>query len=108
MCTGYHAVHQLVHIVLVVVDGGSEAQVIVLGTQNLIVERELDTLVRGLTDILILIAETSRGIAGNAHQNILGGVPVELDATAQLAIPEAEVQTDVTRDGGLPLQVGVS
>ena len=50
---------------------------------------------------------TSGSIYGHLHQNVLRGVPVELNATTQFTIPETEVQTDITADGGLPLQVRI-
>ena len=106
--TRHDAFHQLVDIVLVVVDGSTETQVEVLGTDNLIVQGQLDTLVGGLADVLILIAETGGGVARHTHQDILGGVPVDIQGTAQFTIPETEVETDVTGDGGLPLQVGIT
>ena len=94
--TGGYTFHQLIDIVLVVVDGSTEAQVEILGTDNFIIQGEFDTLVGGLTDILVLITETSGGIARHTHQDILGGVPVEVEGTTQLTIPETEVETDIT------------
>ena len=44
---------------------------------------------------------------GHLHEDVLGGVPVGLEATTELTVPEAVVDTEVTADGGLPLQVGV-
>ena len=43
----------------------------------------------------------------DAHQNVLRGIPVQVDTTAELSVPEAIVDTEVTRHGGLPLQVGI-
>ena len=91
MGTGGYSFHQLIDIVLVVVDSSTEAQVEILGTDNLIIQGEFDTLVGGLTDILILITETGGGIARHTHQDILGSVPVEVEGTAQLTVPETEV-----------------
>ena len=108
VCRGYHLVLQLVHLVLVVVVGQPEAEAPVFLAHDVIVQRQLDASVRGACDVLHLVAEARRGVAGHEHQHVLRGVVVEVEATVQLAVPEAEVETDVARDGGLPLQVGVA
>ena len=96
MGTGGYTFHQLIDIVLVVVDGRTEAKVEILGTDNLIIQGEFDTFVGGLADILVLITETGGGITRHTHQDILGGVPVEVEGTTQFTVPETEVETDVT------------
>ena len=107
VCTGDNTVHQLIHIVLVVVEGHAEVEVEVLRLDDVVGQRELNTLVRGLSDVLVLIGEACAGVARHTHKNVLCGVPVQLEATAE-ATCESEVDTDIPRHGGLPLQVGIA
>ena len=105
---GIYAFEHLLHVVLIVIVGGVHAQVEVLRTDNLIEDGQFDTLIGGLTNVLVLITVTSAFGNGNAHQNILGGVPINIEATTQFSVPETEIETKVARDCCLPLQVGVS
>ena len=70
-------------------------------------ERELQTLVLGLTHVAVLEVVTGT-LYGECDEQVFRGVDVSLDCTIQFSTQQGEVQTDVTGDGGLPLQVGVS
>ena len=70
-------------------------------------EAELKTLVLGLTHVAILVVVTCTTYR-ELDEQVLSGVQVSLDGTVQLAAEECEVKSEVTCDGGLPLQVGVS
>ena len=68
---------------------------------------ELKTLILGLTHVTILVVVTCTAYR-ELDKQVLGGVQIGLDGTIQFATEQGEVQTYVTGDGGLPLQVGVS
>nr|GFC83807.1 hypothetical protein [Tanacetum cinerariifolium] len=44
---------------------------------------------------------------GHAVENVLGRALVHVERAAELALPETEIQADITRGGGFPLDVGV-
>ena len=102
------AFEHLFHVVLVVIIGGVDAQIEVLRTNNFIEDGQFDTFIGGLTNVLVLITVASAFGNGNAHQDIFGGIPINIEATTQFPVPETEVETEVTTDRGLPLQVWVS
>ena len=95
---------QLVHVVHVIVVGQVGTQIEVLAADDLIVQSKFDTLVGGLTYILVLIDITGGVVDRHFHQNVFGGVPVEVEATTELATPHTEVETEVAGNGGLPHQ----
>ena len=70
-------------------------------------EAELKTLILGLTHVAILVVVTCTTYR-ELDEQVLSSVQVSLDGTVQLTAEECEVQTEVTCNGGLPLQVGVS
>ena len=69
-------------------------------------DRELDTLIVRRTDIaeLVVVAACRKTIF---EDEVFGGVPIEVDGSAQTLIPETVVHTDITGDGGLPFEVGI-
>ena len=97
---------EVLDLILIKTDVTAEIDTPVLLVYNMPCEAELKTLVLGLTHvtILVIITCTSRG---EENQQVLCGVQVSLNGTVQLTTEECEVETDVTGNGGLPLQVGV-
>ena len=67
----------------------------------------LQSLVLSLTHVAILVVVTCTTYR-ELDEQVLSSVQIGLDGTIQLAAEECEVQTNVTCDSGLPLQVGVS
>ena len=73
-----YVVEEFVYIVVVEVVGHAECQAPVLLVDDVVAQGKLDTLVRGLTYVLELVGVTCRSIDRNHHQDVLGGVPVEV------------------------------
>ena len=71
-------------------------------------ERQFDTLVAGLADVVENLAVTVHNGNGTRHQQVVRVGEVHVDRTAQTAVEELEVDTEVGRIGGLPKQVGVA
>ena len=103
-----YAVEEIVDVVMVEVVGHTEAQVKVLVAYYLVAECKLYTLVGCLTYVLELIGVTCRSIDRYHHQDVLGGVPIEVQCTAEFSVPETEVNTCVTGNSGLPFQVRIA
>ena len=93
MGVGIDAFNHLLYIVLVVVVGSVDTQIEILRTDDFVEDRELKTLVAGLTNVLELIAVTGCLGYRHLHQDVLRRVPVGLDATTELSIPETVVNT---------------
>ena len=70
-------------------------------------DRELKTLVLGLTHVTILCVVTSTCYR-ELDKQVLCSIDVCLNVTIDLTTEESEVETQVTGDGCLPLQVGIS
>ena len=94
---------QLVNVVVVEVVGQREIEVEVLGVDEQCIESQLEALVGGLAHVAHLIDVARRSVDLGTHQEVLGGVPINVQRTIE-AIEEAEIKTDVAADGGLPLQ----
>ena len=71
-------------------------------------ERQFDTLVAGLADVVENLAVTVHNGNGTRHQQVVRVGEVHVDRTAQTAVEELEVDTEVGRIGGLPTQVGIA
>lgn len=93
---------------MVVIVGSVEREVEVLRADDVVVDSELDTFVGGLTHVLVLVRETAGLVDRHLHKEVLRIVPVEIQATVDTSVEEAEVDTEVTADGRLPLQIGVT
>ena len=78
---------------------------VVLTLQNVAADRELDTLVGHLTDVLHLVGVTQYGSQVTPIEQVAGGVPVELRSNGQTAVEQRDVGSQVAGDGGLPLDV---
>ena len=81
------------------------AQALGFMIEDYTLHRELHTHVAGRTDILVLEVIASRHIL--TDDQVLGGIPIEVDRTGQALVEEAVVDTEVTGDGGLPFEVRV-
>ena len=108
MCICQYAIEEIIDVVMVEVVGHAKAQVKVLVSDNLVVECQLHTLVGSLTYVLELIGVTGRGVDRHHHQDVLGGVPIEVQGTAKLSVPETEVNTGITGNSGLPFQIRIA
>ena len=71
-------------------------------------ERQLDTLVAGLSDVVENLAVTVHDRHRARHQQIVRIGKIHVDRTAQASVEKLEVDTEVGRIGRLPLQVGVA
>ena len=69
---------QLANLALVVRYVEVEVQTEVLLVYDYCIERQLYTLVRGLTEVLELVSVTGVGRDNALHQEVLGGIPVEV------------------------------
>ena len=83
------------------VDGPVE----VLGAHDVGHQSHLDTKALGLADVVDDSGEGGRSGTGLVEEQVVGLVPIDVDATADAAIKEAEVETEVERRGLLPGQV---
>ena len=100
------AFSQLVNFVLIEANVEVHVQRVVLVLQDDTVQCQFDTSVRGLADVLLHLGVTD-GSDGSGNEQVLHSVPVKVDATGEALLEEAEVETYVTCNRGLPLQVGV-
>ena len=98
---------QFANLVLVVRYVEVEVQTKVFLVYDYSIERQLNTLVRGLTEVLELVRVTCVGWNDTLHQEVLGGIPVEVQCTAEATIEETVVDTEVTGHCGFPLQVWI-
>ena len=73
-----YVVEEFVYIVVVEVVGHAECQAPVLLVDDVVAQGKLDTLVGSLTYVLELVGATCRSVDRNHHQDVLGGVPVEV------------------------------
>ena len=69
---------QLINLVLVIRYVEVEVQAEVLLVHDYGIECQLNTLVRGLTEVLELVSVTGVGRNNALHQEILGSIPVEV------------------------------
>ena len=104
---GQSVLRDLVDVANIIRIGSVDREVEILRANEVSTQSYLDTLVRGLSHILILVGVTRRSINGQTHQVVVGRVPVAIDATTQATVPHAEVNTNVTRGGRLPHQVRI-
>ena len=95
------------NLILVEADVTADVDTPVLLVNGVVGEAELKTLILGLTHVAILVVVTCTANR-ELDEQILCGVQIGFDSTVQLTTEQGEVQTYVTGDGGLPLQVGVS
>ena len=98
---------QLVYFVAVVRDVASETECEVLLVDDVSIDGELETLVGGLTEVLILVSISRNRWDVGLHQQVLGCIPIEVEGTIDTTVEEAEVETEVTGDGCFPLQVWI-
>ena len=98
---------QLINLVLVIRYVEVEVQTEVFLVYDYGIERQLNTLVRGLAEVLELVRVTCVGWNDTLHQEVLGGIPVEVQCTAEATIEETVVDTEVTGHCGFPLQVWI-
>ena len=103
---GLTLVGQVHHLVL---RGGEVEADVVLELLDFVVPvgLKLDTLVANLSDVEDGVLIAGRGREALGDEQIFGLVDVVVDATGQLVIEHAVVETNVLRVGGLPLQAAV-
>ena len=74
----------------------------VLLTDNVGREAQLDTAVADVTDVAVVTAHTEALRHAQPEQQVAGLLVVEVQATAQTTLQEAELKTDVQVGRGLP------
>ena len=87
---------ELVDHVVVVVVCEVEAQSEVFCAHSLIEQGHLDTTVGGLSHVLVLVAVTGSLVDRHLHEDVFCGVPVEVEAATEFAVPHTEVETEVS------------
>ena len=75
----------------------NSAWYVLLHTDILRMERQFDTLVAGLADVVENLAVTVHNGNGTRHQQVVRVGEVHVDRTAQTAVEELEVDTEVGR-----------
>ena len=88
------------------IDGQTVTEVFAMTIEYHTADRELDTFVVGGTDVteLIPVAACRQTIF---EDEVAGGVPIQVDTSAQTLVPETIVKTQVTSDRRFPFEVGV-
>ena len=84
-----------------------EVQTVVLGVDGIVVQCQLETRVLGLAHVLVLCVVAATCDL-HLHEQVFHVVLVHLERTVELVVEETEVNTQVERVCGFPLQVGVA
>ena len=99
------------HSIHVMRDISIHAQVVIQALGFLVednaVNRELDTLVVGRTDVAVLVVISTQTTHCILEYEISSAVPIQVNRSAQTLVEETEVDTEIARCCGLPFEIVV-
>lgn len=84
-----------------------EVQIRVFALQHVPAQRQFDTAVADLAEVLLGARESDMRRFGNVHHQIVGRVVVDVDAAVEAVAPQSEIEAEIAFETAFPFQTGV-